>query len=66
MKIEAARMEKAVVIKVSGRMDAVTALLMVHGTLTLLSLAVIGWRDGGWSMRRGQATPRPEIGRAHV
>ena len=40
------------------RMDAVTALLM-HGTLTLLSLAVIGWRDGGWSMRRGQATPRP-------
>src|SRR3989344_1237349 len=34
------------------RMDAVTALLAVHGTLTLASLAVIWWRDGGWSMWR--------------
>lgn len=41
------------------RMDAVTALLAVHGSLTLACLAVIWWRDGGWSMwsRRASAAP---------
>ena len=42
------------------RMDAVTALLAVHGTLTLASLAVIWWRDGGWSMWRRRSTPTGE------
>jgi lipopolysaccharide export system permease protein len=43
------------------RLDAITALLAVHGTLTLASLAVIWWRDGGWAMWR-RPVPAPAGG----
>lgn len=38
------------------RMDPITALLAVHGSLTLASLWVIWWRDGGGSLRKHRAT----------